>query len=87
MAEKREKSAPESAPRKLTKNEIAELLKKYPGVKLSDGGEFFMIEHKNEKGEWFSTDMIPVWEKIPRKDVPAVPIEEELKSALEKGKG
>lgn len=84
MVEKKEKNMLESMGRKLTKSEIEELLKKYPGVKLSEGGEFFMIEHKNEKGEWVSTDMIPVWEKLPRKDAAAVPIEEELKNALGK---
>lgn len=72
----------EKSSRKLTKGEIAEILKEYPGVKLSEGGEFFMIEHKNEKGEWVSTDMIPTWEKIPREKAPSVPIEQELKDAL-----
>ncbi|MBI2591528.1 MAG: hypothetical protein HYW34_02535 [Candidatus Brennerbacteria bacterium] len=55
-------------PNRLTEKEIGELMKKYPGVKLDEGSQHFVIEQKNEQGEIIRSVFIPTWEKIPKEE-------------------
>ncbi|MEK7147125.1 MAG: hypothetical protein AAB772_02615 [Patescibacteria group bacterium] len=80
----------ESTPNRLSDEEISELVKKYPVLKLDEGKQHFIVEVKNDLGEVVKNIFIPTWGKIPKKDGAAIPIEEELKNNLsveEKGEG
>lgn len=69
-------------PNILSNEEIQDLLKKYPGIKLDEGNQHFVVEQRNEQGEIIRSVFIPTWEKIPREKGEAIKIEEELKRNL-----
>jgi len=66
---------------KLSPGEIKQIIGKYKNIKLDAGSQHFMIERRDEKGNWVGTDMIPTWKEIPRAHSKDVEIEEELKMA------
>ena len=71
----------EQAKERLSPADIKKIMGKYKNLKLDKGGQHFMIERHDEKGNWVRTDMIPTWTEIPRAHGKDVEIEEELKMA------
>lgn len=76
-------------PNRLTDEKIGWLIKKYPGLKLDESSQHFVVEQKNEQGETIRSVFIPTWEKIPKAEGEPIKIEEELSrhfTAEENGK-
>jgi len=67
----------QNVPRKLSREKINEILRKYPNVKLDRGDQHFVIERDGK------TTFNPTWEKIPYADGTKKPIEAEIEKSIQ----
>lgn len=78
MSKEQRENILENMLNRLSDEEINELVKKHPGLKLDEGNQHFVVEQKNERGEITRSVFIPTWKRMPKEEGGPVRIEEEL---------